>query len=236
MNLNGKVAVIAGATGGLGQVVTTHLAEAGMKLVLLGRDEGRLTKLLDELGLDPDDHLTAAIDLTRSEGLADVTDRVQEKFGRADLLINLVGGWTGGKTVEEVEAEAVQTMIDQHLWSTFHLSRAFVPLMAVNNWGRVVVVSSPTANDPRAKSAPYAVGKAAQEALMLTLSKELAGSGVTANIIQVSSIDVDGRRDKDPEKYAAWTTPDEIVAAIKYLCSKAGGRMNGARLPLYGNR
>lgn len=236
MSQSGKVAILAGAAGGLGRVVTARLAEAGMKLALLGRDEGRLKGLLDDLDMDPDNHLTAALDLTRPEGLAELADRVQEKFGRADLLINLVGGWTGGKTVVEVDAETVQSMLDQHLWSTFHLSRAFVPLMTGNGWGRVIVVSSPTAVDPRAKSAPYAVGKAAQEALILTLSKELAGTGVTANIIQVSSIDVDGRREKDPEKYAGWTTPDEIVAAIQYLSSEGGGRMTGARLPVYGKR
>jgi NAD(P)-dependent dehydrogenase (short-subunit alcohol dehydrogenase family) len=80
------------------------------------------------------------------------------------------------------------------------------------------------------------VGKAAQEALTLAIAKESAGSGVTANILQVRTIDADRERDRNPSgKNASWTTPEEITAAILYLCSDEAGVVNGARIPLYGN-
>ena len=101
--------------------------------------------------------------------------------------------------------------------------------------GRIVVVSSPLASNPPAKMGPYVVGKAAQEALMLTIAKEVAGSGVTANVVQVRTIDAKHERDQSPSsKNASWTTPEEITAAILYLCSEDGKVVNGARLPLYG--
>lgn len=235
MGLNGKVAVIAGAAGGLGRVVTTRLADEGAHLVLLGRREERLNGLLSDLGLDAEEHLTAASDLTTAEGLAEIAEAVQEKFGRIDLLINLVGGWVGGEKVVDLDAGSVQFMLDQHVWSTYHLAQAFVPLMVENDFGRVFVVTSPTATSPKAKSGAYAVGKAAQEALMMTLAAELKGSGVTANIIQVSVIDTEHKRDAEDEtKYANWTTPEEIASAIVYLSSEDARQLNGIRLPLYG--
>jgi NAD(P)-dependent dehydrogenase (short-subunit alcohol dehydrogenase family) len=126
-------------------------------------------------------------------------------------------------------------MLQQHLWSTFHLIQAFIPHMQDNGWGRVVVVSSPYANRPAAKGGPYAIGKAAQEALILTLAQELRGSGVTANILQVQTIDVAHERESTPSaRNASWTTPEEISAAILYLCSDEARMANGGRLPLYG--
>lgn len=233
MDLAGKTAVIAGATGGLGRVVTSSLAQAGVRLALMGRSEEHLNRLADELGLPAAQYLTAAVDLTQPDSLGPTVRAVKEKLGNANLLLNLVGGWLGGKTLVEVSPDVVEEMLDQHLWTTFRLVRAFLPQMLEHHAGRVIVVSSPTATQPRAKAGPYAIGKAAQEALMMTLAAELKGTGVTANVIQVRSIDTEHQRAADPEKYAGWTTPEEIASAIAYLSSAEGGRVNGARLPLF---
>lgn len=235
MILSGKTAVIAGATGGLGKIVTEKLAEDGVHLALLGRSEERLKVLLENLDLPLDDNFTAAADLTDPEKLGETAEAVFKKFGQVDVLLNLVGGWVGGDPLVEVDPDPIHNMLDQHLWSTYHLVQAFVPYMDSNQFGRVIVVSSPTAVQPGPKSGPYAIGKAAQEALMLTLAQELDGSGVTANVIEVRAIDTEHKRDADSSgKYAGWTTPEEITETIRYLCTVEAGRLNGARLPLYG--
>jgi NAD(P)-dependent dehydrogenase (short-subunit alcohol dehydrogenase family) len=83
---------------------------------------------------------------------------------------------------------------------------------------------------------PYVVGKAAEEALVLTVAKEVARTGVTANVLQVRTIDAKHERDREPTpKNANWTTPEEIAAAIMYLCSDDAHVINGARIPLYGS-
>ena len=234
MDYSQLTAVIAGATGGLGRVVTRLLGAAGMRLALLGRSEDRLQQLVDELGLPADQVLTAAVDLIHPEGLEEIAASIQEKFGRTDVVLHLVGGWIGGKTLLESPSEDFREMLDQHLWTTVNLVQAFLPNLQENGFGRVIVISSPTATQPKAKSGPYGVGKAAQEALIMTLAAELKNTGVTANVIQVHSIDTDHLRAADPVKYARWTTPEEIVEAIQYLISEEGGRLNGARLPLFG--
>ncbi|HAY84287.1 MAG TPA: hypothetical protein DCY42_05005 [Chloroflexi bacterium] len=235
MNADRKVAVIAGASGGLGKILTQQLAGQGTRMLLLGRSKERLQALLDELSLPAADHMISTADLSQPTALGEIAKSAQEKFGQIDILLNLIGGWTGGKTLAESSADAIQNMLQQHLWTSFHLVQAFVPYIQNSPSGRVLVVSSPTATQPGAKTGPYAVGKAAQEAIILTLAKELAGSQATANIIQVKAIDSEHKREKDPSgKYAGWTTPEEIAAAVLYLVSDQSKRINGARIPLYG--
>jgi NAD(P)-dependent dehydrogenase (short-subunit alcohol dehydrogenase family) len=104
-----------------------------------------------------------------------------------------------------------------------------------NGWGRIIAVSSPLASRPAAKMSPYIIAKAAQEALLLTLAQEIKGSGVTANLLQVRTIDVKGEKVSKPTpENAAWSTLPEIMAAVMYLCSEEAGSVNGARIPLYG--
>lgn len=236
MGLNERVVVITGATGGLGRVVTQSLAEVGARLVLVSSSEEKLSALEKELNLAQDRTLSIALDLSRPQSAEHLVNAAVARFGRADILLHLVGGWIGGKPVPEVTGEDVITMLQQHLWTTFYLAQAFGPHMSANGWGRMIVVSSPSAGAPPAKGAPYAIGKSAQEALMLTLAEEYKGTGVTANVLRVRTIDVKHERDTQPSpKTVSWTTPEEISAAIQYLCSDEAGMINGARLPLYGS-
>ena len=235
MSLENRVAVITGATGGLGRVVTRRLAEEGARLALLSTDSSRLAALAGELSLPEERWLARAVDLTDGAGAQAAAEAVAAKYGRIDILLHLVGGWTGGKTVTQTAVEEVASMLQQHLWTTFHVAQAFVPHLVTNGWGRIIAVSAPAATRPAAKSAAYAAGKAAQEALLLTLAQELAGSGVTANLLVVRAIDAQHRRDRErTAETAKWTTPEEIASAIVYLCSDGAGVVNGAHIPLYG--
>jgi NAD(P)-dependent dehydrogenase (short-subunit alcohol dehydrogenase family) len=230
-----RVAVITGATGGLGSVVARSLAERGARLALFSTNLERLERLASELGLPADRVLTGAFDFTKPDAAQSAAGMVLEKFGRAHILAHLVGGWTGGTALTEVAAGDLSNMLNQHVWTTFYLARAIVPGMLQNHWGRVIVVSSPYASNPSANMGPYAVGKAAQEAMVMTLAKEVAGSGVTANVLQVRTIDGKHERDRNPTpRNANWTTPEEIAASILYLCSDEAHVVNGARIPLYG--
>ncbi|MGA7733379.1 MAG: SDR family oxidoreductase [Chloroflexia bacterium] len=231
-----RVAVITGATGGLGSVLARALAREGVRLALLSTSNEKLQRLAAELDLPPDRVLTGAFDLTTADGARQAANTVTEKYGKIDMLLHVVGGWTGGKRVTGIPAEEVSNMLNQHLWSTFHLAQAFLPHLEANGWGRIVVVSSPLASNPPPELSAYVVGKAAQEALVLSIAAEWARSGVTANILQVRTIDATHERDREPSpKNASWTTPEEITAAILYLCSDEAHVVNGAHIPLYGH-
>lgn len=230
-----KVVIITGATGSLGTVVAGKLAEQGARLALIGTNAERLDRLAGDLRLAGDRVLTVVANLGEQGAAQESVSRVLEKFGRVDVLLHLVGGWTGGKGIAEGAVDELENMLDQHVWTTFHLAQALVPRLVENKWGRILVVSSAYAANPPAKMGPYVSAKAAQEALVLTIAREAVGTGVTANILQVRTIDAKHERDREPSpRNANWTTPEEIAAAIEYLCSDEARMVNGARIPLYG--
>ncbi len=220
-----KVIVITGATGALGSKTAHAFAERGHSLALLGHDSNKLDSLARDLDIPNERLFTSAIDLRDKQAVHDSAEAVSNKLGGVHALIHLVGGWTGGKTLAEASEAELTSMLDQHVWTTFHLFQSFAPKLAASKWGRVIVVSKSTVPNPPGKEGIYAAAKAAQENMVLTLAAELKESGVTANIIQVKSIDV--------KNEGKGTTPDEIVAAMMYLFSEEANKVSGARLPVY---
>jgi 3-oxoacyl-[acyl-carrier protein] reductase len=220
-----KTIVISGATGALGNLVAKTFAARGDKLALLSHNQTKLDSLARELKLPETHLLTLATDLSNGDAVRSAAEAVTKKFGSVHGLIHLVGGWTGGKTIPETPKEDLEFMLNNHVHTTFNLFQAFSKPLAANNWGRVVIVSASTVQNPPGKSSAYTAAKAAQENLVLTLSAELKASSVTSNIIQVKSIDAENK--------GTGTTPAEIVSAILYLFSDEAGRVNGARIPLY---
>jgi NAD(P)-dependent dehydrogenase (short-subunit alcohol dehydrogenase family) len=236
MSLENRTAVITGATGGLGATVTRTLAGLGLRLALVDIDADRLSALRTELALPETSLLTLKLDLLQPEQTRSAAEAIAGHFGRIDILLHLVGGWTGGKTLLEAPGEDLAFMLNQHVWSSFNVVQAFVPHLQKNGWGRVVMITSPYAARPNARGGPYAIGKAGQEALMLTLAQELKGSGVTANLLQAKSIDAKREKVSAPTpENASWTMPEELTAAILFLLSEEAGTINGARIPLYGS-
>lgn len=221
----GKTIVITGATGALGQKTAKTFAEMGHNLALLDRDPLKLDSLIKELYLPEERLFASVLDLRDGQAVRDSAEAVSAKFGFVHALIHLVGGWTGGKTLAETSNDEVTFMLNQHVWTTFHLFRAFTPKLAAAGWGRVIAVSASTVANPPGKSGAYTAAKAAQENLVLTLAAELKEHGVTANIIQVRAIDVENK--------GSGATPDVIVAAMQYLFSEQAAQVNGARIPLY---
>jgi NAD(P)-dependent dehydrogenase (short-subunit alcohol dehydrogenase family) len=223
----GRVVVITGATGALGSKTAHAFAAHGHSLALLDHNQDRLDSLTRDLNLPEERLFASVVDLRDGAAVHSTAEAVSVKFGRVDVLIHLIGGWVGGKTLPEASAEDLEFMLSQHVWTTFHLFQSLAPKLASNAWGRVIIVSASTVPKPPEKRGIYSAAKAAQENLVLTLSAELKDKGVTANIIQVKAIDVDATRK------GAGTTPDEIVAAMNYLFSDEAGKVNGARIPVY---
>jgi len=230
-----RVVIIAGATGGLGSVATAAFAEAGAKLALLGRDQTKLDELAADLKLPSTRIMTKGVDLSNPQDVDETRNQIQKKFDGMDVLLNFVGGWIGGKGVFETVKTDLDSMLDQHLFASYAMIQAFVPSMVKNGWGRVLAISSPSASRPPGNNVPYAIGKSAMEALMLSLAQELKGTRVTANLLLVKMIDVAHERQITPnEENRSWTSPEEISATLLQLCSDEAGMINGARIPLYG--
>jgi len=223
--MNNPVVVITGATGATGTFAAKSFARQGASLALLSSNQIKLDKLEIELNLPAVQLFTVVADLRNPVQVNAAAASIYAKFGRADILLHLVGGWTGGKSLVDTPGGDLEAMVGQHVWTTFHLAQAFIAGMVNQRWGRFIIVSSPTATTPPPKMGAYATAKAAQETLLLTLAQEVKDSGVTANIIQVRSIDTNDT--------GQGTTADEITAAMHYLCSDKAAKINGARIPLF---
>ena len=220
-----KTVLITGATGGLGRKIAYTFAEHGHSLVLLDRNPEKLDALARDLNIPEGRLLTSAFDLRDRNAVHATAEAVAAKFGGIHALIHLVGGWVGGKTLVEGDAKDLESMLGQHIWTTFHLFQAFALQMVQHKWGRVMIVSASNVPSPQGKTGIYTAAKAAQENLVLTLAAELKEQGVTANIIQVRAI--------DENNTGKGTTPDEIAAAMLYLFSAEAAKVSGARIPIY---
>lgn len=233
--LRDRVVLIAGASGALGSAVAREFAQTQARLVLACRSEQKLEPVIDEIGLPAERVFAVVADVAQVEDVSALLEKVAARFGRIDVLLNTVGGWGGGTSVGETSIEQWEGMMTLNLRSAFLLSRAVLPGMLENGWGRIVHVSSKTAVEPRANQVGYAVAKMGVITLTETIAAEVKGSGVTANVILPSVIDTPANRDAmpkaDPRK---WVEPARIAATMRFLCSDAAASINGARVPIYG--
>jgi NAD(P)-dependent dehydrogenase (short-subunit alcohol dehydrogenase family) len=214
-------------------MVAERFAAAGARLGLVGTDLARLTAVAHDLGLAEDLWLPAVGDLRQADDSRAVVAAVTARFGRVDVLLHLVGGWVGGTPVADLDHTELGGMLEQHLWTTLNVIQAVLPGMLGGSWGRIVAIGSRSGLEPPPKVASYAVAKAAEDTLLRTLAREVDGTGVTVNLVTVGMIDEEHQRDSAATpRNATWSTPEEIAAALLYLCSDDAGAINGARIPL----
>jgi len=226
------VIAIAGAGGNLGPTVVERLAPTGARLALAGRDKASLDALAATAGAEAD---TASVDLLDAEAAQTWAIGIADRLSRVDALVHLVGGWRGGKPIEEAPLEDWDFLQGLLVRTVQHATQAFAPYLLESGRGRFVIVSSAQGQAPTHTNAAYAAAKAAAEAWTLALAHRFRGSGATANIVVVGSIVTPAMRHESPDKdFSAFTPAEEIAEAVAYLCSDAAASMNGQRLTLRG--
>ena len=228
------VALITGATGGLGEAVTRAFLDGGCSVVATFREEGDAQKLRTLAAGRP---LTPIkIDATNVVDMQSAVLAAQEEFERLDYLIALVGGWAGGKPVWETPAEEWDRMLAVNLRSAYAACHAALPGMVKRHYGRVVLVSSRSAVRPSAGAAAYAAAKAGVVSLTETLAEEVRELGdITVNCVLPSVIDTPANRKAMPKAdRSRWVTPEQLASIIVWLTSDEAAPINGAAIPVYG--
>jgi NAD(P)-dependent dehydrogenase (short-subunit alcohol dehydrogenase family) len=174
-------------------------------------------------------------DLTRPDEVARILDEVEGALGPVDALVHLAGMWRGGVAFHETDDATWDLVMDVNLRTAFNCARAVLPGMADRGWGRLVFVSSRTADRGGSRQVAYAVSKAAVAALAKALADETRGTGVTANAVSPSVIDTPANRRSFPDSdHARWVTPGQLAAAIAYLTSDEAAAVTGAVVPVDG--
>lgn len=226
-DLEGRRVAVAGAGGGLGPTVVAELVARGAEVLACDRDEDALARAR-EAGAARTDFA----DLLSAEGAA----AWAAGCGAVDAVLHLVGGWRGGTAIADLEDLADLDLLDGLLFrSVVHVTRAFAPaLRDAGERGRFALVSSAQAQAPSAGNSAYAATKAAAEAWTLTLGRELAETGGTANVVVVNALVTPEMRAAEPDKaFRTFTDAGEVAQALAFLVSDAARKMNAKRLDLH---
>ena len=236
INFSGKVVLVAGGTGGLGNAVSRAFLEEGAKVVVTYRKEEAFVALKRATGPKAAELEGGVVDVTDERSTSEFVGGVLSRHGRVDALVNTVGGYVGGVKLWELETKAFDSMLSQNLRSGYVLARAVVPAMLKQKNGTIVNVAAKAALDHGAGASAYAAAKAATVAMMDSLAAEVKGTGVRVNSILPSIIDTAVNRQAMPNaNFAAWPKPEEIARVILFLCSDDAAVVHGAALPVYGN-
>ena len=227
--------VITGGTGGLGTALIRRLARQDYRLAATYLLPAEAEEFEKEFDTDNDRILLRRVDATNPEQVNSFFAEIADTWGSIHGVCALVGGWAGGRDVEETDDDRLERMIDLNLRSAFYTVRAALPHLTAAEWGRIVLVGSRAALDNPPGQAAFNIAKAGVVALGLTLADELDGTNVTANVLMPSVIDTPVTRQSFPHAdYVNWPTPDEIASVIEFMLEERSGVMNGALVPVYG--
>jgi 3-oxoacyl-[acyl-carrier protein] reductase len=238
-NLEGKAALITGASGGIGGAIATALHGAGATVGLSGTREEPLTALASELGAGA--HVLPC-NLSDPEAVTALPGQAAGAMGSVDILVNNAGV-TRDQVFMRMSDEDWQAVIDVNLTAAMRLCRGVMRPMMKARWGRIVNVSSVVGAIGNPGQANYAASKAGLAGLTKSMAYEVATRGITANLVApgfVATAMTDKLTDEQKEAINAkiptgrMGTPEEIAAAVLYLSSVEAGYVTGATLHVNG--
>ena len=226
--MSGKVAIVTGGAGGsLGRATAVALADRGLTVVVVDRDEQALSDL-------PDNIRPEAGDSTDPAKAKSLVDRIAAEVGPPDVLVNTIGTFHPGDALSATP-EDLQLMVDVNLGPALWLSQAVAPHMQRQGSGAIVHVSARPGLEPSAGMAAYSVSKAALVHLTRILDVELRPLGIRVNAVAPQLIDTAANRATFPaEALAHAVAPEAVADVIAFLVSDAAAPVSGAIVPAYG--
>jgi NAD(P)-dependent dehydrogenase (short-subunit alcohol dehydrogenase family) len=228
-SLDGRVVAIPGAGGGLGPHVVRALTAAGAQVAATDVSDDRLA------ALDAADK--RSVDLLDAAATAAWAAELEERFERVDAVVHLVGGWRGGKPLQNAPLDDWEFLSNLLVRTVQHTSGGFYDALTRSGRGRFVIMSAKQAVMPTTDNAAYAAAKAAAEAWVYALAHGFAAddSGATANVIAINALVTPEMRAAEPSKaFKTFTDAADIAEAIRFVLSDAGAKMNGQRIALHG--
>ena len=228
-----KVALVTGATGGIGFEVAKRLGQDGFIVVLNGIEDEKgaeRVKELSELGIEAQYY---GFDVTNDEAVDKNVKAIGEKYGKIDAVINNAGGLGGRSPMEEMTTEFYRFVMALNLDSAFFVSRAAIPYLKKSDGGAIVNYTSNAGWNAGGPGAGiYGVSKGAVHTLTRALAKELAPAGIRVNAVSPGTIDTPFHaqiKATKPEVFASWKDnimlgrlgqPEEVASVVSFLVSE----------------
>jgi NAD(P)-dependent dehydrogenase (short-subunit alcohol dehydrogenase family) len=240
--LHDRVAVITGASRGLGKAIALELAEAGAAVALIGRDEEKLRETASEAAERGAAAHVFVADVAGEERVQTLKQEIESQFGRVDILVNNAGIMLR-KPLVECTLEEWRKVIDTNLISVFLMCRAFAPLM--RGYGRIINIASTLSHVALPGRTAYAASKAGLLGLTRALSLELARDGITVVAISPGpfATELNTALMRDPilnEQILSkipqgrWGNPQDIGRLVLFLCSEDASYITGTDIVVDG--
>ncbi len=235
MVLQNKVAIITGATGGLGPVVAERLHNEGVKLVLAYQSDKKLSSIPQNIVNDAANVVTVQSDVTNEDDVARIFNTAIDKFSDISILCNAVGGYMDTKPFTDLTVEEWNTMMERNLTACFLTCREALRRMKDKDYGRIINISAKPGIYPEAERGAYGVAKSGVAFLTRMLGSEFKKSGITINAIAPSIIKTPANESwGDPEDMKNWVTPEQLADTIVFLCSDTAKSVTGTVIEAYG--
>ena len=235
----GRVAVVTGAASGIGLAIGRRLAERGDRVALLDLQSDAVLQAAEGVGATGAQVIAAKVDVTDRGAVDDALDKVRAEFGPIEIMVTSAG-LDAFESFTDITLESWERILAINLTGTFHCLQAAVPDMLAARWGRIVTISSSSAQSGAVRMAHYVASKGGVIGLTKALALELAPHGITVNTIPPGLIDTPMSRRAETagdlpnlEKLAPRIpvrragTPDDIAALCVYLCSEGAGYITG---------
>lgn len=254
LGIRGKIALVTGASQGLGRAVAEALAREGADLAIAARGEDRLGAAAAEIRRAHGVRVTPfTVDLSRADGIPSSVEAVTKACGRVDVLVTNAGGPPAG-TFEEIDEAAWRRSIDLTLMSVVGLCRAIVPGMRARRFGRIVHLTSVSVKQPLERLVLSNALRAAVVGLSKTLANEVARDGVTVNCVapgfiaterlaELAASAAKARGATEDAVRASWLAsipvgrlghPPEVGDLVAFLASDRAAYVNGAVIAIDG--
>ena len=243
--LEGKVAIVTGGNAGIGEAVGKRFAEEGAAVVITGRRQAELDRVMSGIRHNKGKGLTVAGSVTDEPHVQDVVQRTLDSFGRIDILVNNAGIGDFGKRIHETDDATWATVMDVNLTGVFRMTRAVVPQMLKQARGAIVNISSVASLVGIPGAPAYATSKGGLDAFTRALAIDYAKDGIRCNVVNPGLIDTPMAAPlmANPDMlqpilnhYAIRRpgTPEEVANMVLYLASDEAGWVTGATFTIDG--
>lgn len=230
--LTGRLALVTGASRGLGRAVALRFAEEGAHLVLVARTTGALEEVDDLVRAQGGDATLVPLDLADHAMIDSMGGALAERFGRLDVLVANAGILGALTPAAHILPKVWQQVMDVNATAVWRLIRSLDPLLRASDSGRVIAVTAEVARAPRPFWGPLAASKAAMEAIVLTYAAEVRRSPVRVNLLDPGPLRTAMRREAYPGEDPRKAAPPETVTEAFVELADAECRRHGELLRL----